>query len=68
MHLQSDCGKLILMGHQSCLGVSLVLFFIAPFEALILQGLLKKKNSFVLDYQNMWISGKLALHKVHLMK
>jgi hypothetical protein len=56
------------MGHQSCLGVSLVLFFIAPFEALILQGLLKKKNSFVLDYQNMWISGKLALHKVHLMK
>jgi hypothetical protein len=41
---------------------------IAPFGALILPSLLKDKSSLVLVYPNTWIFGRLALHKVHLMK
>ncbi len=44
------------------------LFLIAPFGALILPSLLKDKSSLVLVYPNTWIFGRLALHKVHLMK
>jgi hypothetical protein len=44
------------------------LFLIAPFGALILPNLLKDKSSLVSVYPNTWIFGRLALHKVHLMK
>jgi len=54
--------------HQSCMGVFLAVFFTTPFGALILQGLLKNKSLLVLDYRNIWISRRLALHKMHLMK
>jgi len=43
MCLQLDCKKLILMGHQSCLQMSLALFLITPFGALIPQGLLRNE-------------------------
>jgi len=44
------------------------LFLTAPFGALILPSLLKDKSSLVLVYPNTWIFGRLALHKVQLMK
>jgi hypothetical protein len=68
MHFQLDCGKLILMGHQSCMWAWLALFLIAPFRTLILLSLLRDKSLLVPIYPNTWIFGRLALHKVQLMK
>jgi hypothetical protein len=47
---------------------SLIPYCPAPFGALILPSLLKDKSSWVPKCQNMWIFGRLALHKVQLMK
>jgi hypothetical protein len=55
-------------GSPKLLTSVLNLFLIAPFGALILPSLLKDKSSLVLVYPNTWIFGRLALHKMHLMK
>ncbi len=63
MLLQLDYGKLIQIGHQSCIPKCLALFHITRFGAMMHHGLWREKNVLVLDCPNTLIFGRWASHK-----
>ncbi len=68
MGLQSNCGNIIWMDHQSYLLKSQALFHIAQLGAMMCWGLWRKKRSLMLDYPNMWNFENKALIKIQRMQ